>query len=82
MNKPPRYLFCFGAVKVPATDLVIASEHVHGHHADGEGHCTHNDLPGVGGHQEAVHAEQTRQHGVAELPMDIRRDLLTLRSNM
>lgn len=69
------HLFCFGAVKVPATDLVIASEHVHGHHTDGKGDCANDHLPGVGGHQEAVHTEQTSQHGAAELPMNTSRVL-------
>lgn len=62
------HLLCFGAVKVPATDLVIASEHVHGHHTDGEGDCANDHLPGVGGHQEAMHTEQTGQHGATVLP--------------
>ena len=61
------HLLCFGAVKVPSTDLVIASEHVHGHHTDGEGDSANDHLPGVGGHQEAVHTEQTGQHGATEL---------------
>ena len=61
------HLLCFGAVKVPATDLVVAGEHVHGQHTDGEGDCANDHLPGVGGHQEAVHTEQTGQHGAAEL---------------
>lgn len=56
------HLLGFGAVEVPATDLVVAGEHVHGHHADGEGDGAHDDLPGVGGHQVAVHTEQTGQH--------------------
>lgn len=73
IGRPPTYLFRFGAVKVPTTDLVVAGEHVHGHHTDGEGHCTHDHLPGVRGHQEAVHTEETRQHGGAELGTDINR---------
>lgn len=60
-------LLRFGAVKVPAADLVIASEHIHGHHTDGEGDCTYNHLPWMGRHQEAVHTEQTGQHGAVEL---------------
>lgn len=75
--KPPQYLFRFRAVEVPTADLVIAGEHVHGHHTDGEGHCTHDNLPGVRGHQEAVHTEETRQHGGAELGTDINRVPLT-----
>lgn len=59
-------LFCFRAVKIPSTDLVIASEHVHGHHTDGEGDCANDHLPGVGGHQETMHTEQTGQHGATE----------------
>lgn len=70
IDRPPSYLFHFRAVKVPPTDLVVAGEHVHGHHTDGEGHCTHDYLPGVRGHQEAVHTEETRQHGWAELGTD------------
>lgn len=57
------HLLGLWAVEVPAADLVVAGEHVHGHHTDGEGDRANDDLPGVGGHQEAVHAEQTGQHG-------------------
>lgn len=57
------HLFCLGAVEVPAADLVVAGEHVHGHHADGEGDGADDHLPGVRGHQEAVHTEQVGQHG-------------------
>lgn len=56
------YLFQFGAVKVPATNLVISSEHIHGHHADGESHSSHNDFPRMGGHKQAVDSEKSRQH--------------------
>lgn len=56
------YLLQFGAIKVPPTNLVISSEHVHGHHADGESHSSHNDFPRMGGHKEAVDSEKSRQH--------------------
>ncbi len=56
------YLFQFGAIKVPATNLVISSEHIHGHHADGESHSSHNDFPRMGGHKQAVDSEKSRQH--------------------
>lgn len=50
------------AVKVPTTNAIIASEHVHGHHADGESHSGHNDLPGVGGYKQAMESEKSAQH--------------------
>lgn len=62
------HLFCFRAVKVPTTDLIIASKHVHGHHAYGERDCADNHLPLVRGHQEAVHSEQMGQHAATDLP--------------
>lgn len=61
------HLFTFGAIKVPSTDLVITCEHVHGHHADSEGDGANDHLPGVGGHQEAVHTEKASQHGAIKL---------------
>lgn len=51
-----------GAVKVPATNLVIASEHVHRHHADGESHSGHNHLPRMRGHKQAMESEKSAQH--------------------
>lgn len=56
------YFFKFGALIIPATDLVIPSEHLHGHHADGEGDCPHNDFPWVGGYKKAMHSEESGQH--------------------
>lgn len=53
------HLLILGAVKVPTTNAVIASEHVHGHHADGESHSGHNHLPGVGGHKQAMESEKS-----------------------
>lgn len=68
------YLFTFRTVKVPTTDLVISCEHVHGHHADGKRNCANDHLPGVGGHQEAMHTEETSQHGAAGLTKDTCRE--------
>lgn len=56
------YLLQFGAIKVPPTNLVISCEHVHGHHADGESHSSHNNFPRMGGHKQAVDSEKSRQH--------------------
>ena len=41
------HLLCLWAVKVPAADLIVPCEHVHGHHADGEGDRADDHLPGV-----------------------------------
>lgn len=61
------YLLYLGTVKVPATDLVIAREHVHWHHTDGQGHCADNHLPRMRCHQETVHTEQMGQHDATGL---------------
>ena len=61
------HLLCLWAVKVPAADLIVPCEHVHGHHADGEGDRADDHLPGVWGHEHAVHAEQAGQHDVAAM---------------
>lgn len=55
-------LFKLRTFVIPATDLVVASKHVHGHHADGQRHRPHYDFPGVGRHKEAVHSEKSWQH--------------------
>ena len=59
------HLLCLRAVKVPAADLIVPCEHVHGHHADGERDRADDHLPGVRGHEHAVHAEQAGEHDVA-----------------
>lgn len=56
------YLLQTGAIKVPATNLVISSEHIHGHHADCDSYSSHNDFPGMGGHEKAVDSEKSCQH--------------------
>ena len=55
-------LFKLRTFIIPTTDLIVASKHVHGHHADGQRHCPHYDFPGMGGHKEAVHSEKSWQH--------------------
>jgi len=56
------YFFKFGALIIPATDLIIPSEHLHGHHRDGEGHCSHNDFPWMRGYKKAMHSKESGQH--------------------
>lgn len=56
------YFFKFGALIIPATDLIIPSEHLHRHHADSESHCSHNDFPWMGGYKKAMHSEESGQH--------------------
>lgn len=56
------HLLVFGAVKVPTTNAVIASEHVHGCHADGQSHSGDNHLPGMRGHKQAMESEKSAQH--------------------
>lgn len=55
-------LFKLRTLVIPATDLTVASKHVHGHHANGQGHRPHYDFPGMGGHKEAMHSEKSGQH--------------------
>lgn len=64
---PPTHLLRSRTVQVPAADLVVASEHVHGHHANGEGDGADDHLPGVRRHQEAMGVEQGAEHGGREL---------------
>lgn len=56
------HLFNFGAF-VPGAHLLAGGQAVHGHQADGEGQCAHDDFPRVGGHQQAVKPKQASQHG-------------------
>lgn len=56
------HLLVFGAVEVPTTNAVIASEHVHGCHADGQSHSGYNHLPGMRGHKQAMESEKSAQH--------------------
>lgn len=56
------YLLVLGTVKVPTTNAVIASKHVHGHHADGESHSGYNHLPRMRGHKQAMESEKSAQH--------------------
>lgn len=52
-------LFKLWTLIIPTTDLIVTSEHVHGHHTDGQCHCPHDDFPGMGGHKEAMHTEKS-----------------------
>lgn len=61
-------LLKFWALVIPTTDLVVASEHVHGHHTDGKCHRPHNNFPGMGGHKEAMHTEKSWQHCSHSVP--------------
>lgn len=61
------HLLWFGAVQIPTTDLIVSSEHVHGHHADGERDGADDNLPGVGGHEQAVGSKQRAEHGDLQL---------------
>lgn len=67
------HLLWFRAVQVPATDLIVSTEHVHGHHADGESDGADDHLPGVGGHKEAMGSKKRTEHGETEL-WNTRRD--------
>lgn len=56
------YLFGFLAHVVPAANLIVACEHVHGHHADGKGDRAYDHFPGVGGHEKAMHSKKPSEH--------------------
>lgn len=56
------YLFKFRTLVIPATDLIVPSEHLHGHHTDGESHCSHNDFPWMRGYKKAMHSKESGQH--------------------
>lgn len=59
---PLPYLLRFGAPVLQVTDLVDASDGVHGHQADGHGDRSHDHLQGVRGHEQAVQPEKAGQH--------------------
>lgn len=61
MNLNP-YFFKFWAFIIPATDLIVPSEHLHRHHTDGESHRSHNDFPWMRSHKKAMHSKESGQH--------------------